>query len=990
MSSVISYVSVNEAINEVFFDGRFAAQPVYLSMDNSIRDEIAILLAVDPEAVSEVICESVRRTFPKKGNIYSWYLFAAERWRSLGMQGPPPFTAMLFTQAFAAELMEEEGNFASHNYYYRLSQVTGRDREELRAPMQTAEFMWMYLNDWLKANNYSLGRPTAYSNRRTSRYVDWPLSQAIVRASDRYRFHDLFERFGFSGSETVTRQEMAHYLANWLPTRAQNTRLKRAWEKKELRDRVVEAAIAELSIWSASGKAGSAINQGRTTRLSLVINIVPRFPRQTLELYLGYQGDQIDPVCLSGDGGRFQVANEHFGSIATISPSPFEGNSQALGQRHVFEDKDHGSKFDWGPRLVIPFSMPTQGSAWIEASRVGFGTNHMLLVRDARDLPAIVETFLADKASKLPTRTTSGQLLGLPEGWVLYTNVQLHVADFLPPNEDLECLVPVGAGTVLDFSGGLELFRGIYHPLSRPVARLAAPSSPLRLDFVPLGKTAASSSVSSPETEISISLSSVEDVNDGIIVNGYLGNELVETEEILLRDADRATPLRRDGKGLIEYQSLMSATVPSDAALRVVGMSVHGVSSLPVTTMHTGIYASVLAGEVESTQAVVYSHPVEFNVSRNACIHLWPFEMVPENTPRGTPFKSTCSYCKQTLVLIYRPRQKPSALTVLKPVKRQFELPPMPVPVSKKDESVNHGILMDALSCLGSGSWGKFESLLEALSPEPQYARQVAHHYNMLGHLDLEQRQGSGAIRSWCVPPPTINVVGSERTFLAGFRSSKLIKEISERIEIAGGRIIIEDGKRGPACIFTDGVGIDGLRDAMDGVQDPHARPVTMNETPALSIAAACLALGVMEESLSPASIGRVRNLQKFDLTRARWDDAEEVKGSGCYRWNDGFQAYAFVGEDGLALTGSYQVTKLLAARAKGVRLHSYNPETQVFQASLGCEPPGLLSRALAACSGKLPTIEGGAAKYHGVTPEVASIVLKILYGGTNENTQSK
>jgi hypothetical protein len=988
MANVLRYVPVNEAINSVFFDGRFAGQPVYLSMDNCIRDEIAALLAVDPETVAEAICESVRRTFPNKGNLYEWYLVTAERWRSGGMNGPPPFTALLFTQAYAAEQMEEEGNFASHNYYYRLSKVTGRDREELQAPMRAAEVMWMYLNDWLKANNYALGRPTAYSNRKTSRYVDWPMSQAIVRASDRDRFHDLFERFGFSGSETVTRQEMGHYLANWLPARAQSSRLKRAWEKKELRDRVVEAAIAELSIWSASGKAGSASMQRRTTRLSLVVNIVPRFPRQTLELHLGYQGDQIDPVLISGEEGSFQIANEHFGSIATISPSPFEGNGEALGLRHVFEEKANGRKFDWGPRLVIPFSMPPQGSAWIEASRVGFGTPHMLLVRDARNLPAIVETFLADKVSKLPTRTTHGQLSGLPEGWVLYTNVQLKVADFLPLNEDLECLVPVGAGTVMDFSGGLELLRGIYHPLARPVARLAAPTSPIRLDAVPLGATAATASVSSSETELSLSLSSVDGVHDGIIVHGYLGDELVESEEILMRDADRATPLRRDGKGLLEHSSLMSATPPAGAALRVVGMSVEGELSLQSPTVDAGTHDAILVGEVELSQAVAYSKAVEGRASRKACVHLWPFEMVPENTPSGTPFKSTCSYCKQTLVLIYR--RRPTAVAAPKPVIKRFDLPSMPTQECNRGVSADHDILMDALSCLGSGSWGKFESMLEALSREPLYARQVAQHYAMLGHLDFEQRQGSGAIRSWCVPPPTINMVGSDRAFLAGFRSSKLVKVVRERAEIAGGKVVTENGNRGPASIFVDGLGIDKLRDALDGVQDPHARQVTVNEAPALSIAAACLALGRIEESLSPVSIGRVRNLQKFDLTRARWYDVEEVIGGGCYRWNDGFQAYAFVGEDGRAQTGSYQVTKVLAARASGVRLHAYEPETQVFYSSLGCEPSGLLSRALVACSGKLPTIEGGTATYHAVTPAVAGSVLKILYGGKNDISQSK
>jgi hypothetical protein len=984
MVDVLPYAFVNDAINRVFFDGRFAAQPIYLSMDIGIRDEIATLLAVDPDTVSSVICESVRRTLRKEGDLYAWHYSAARLWRSQGMKAPPPFTALLFTQAFAAEQMEEDGNFASHNYYHQLSKVTGRDRETLRAPMRAAARMWMYLNDWLKANNHILGRPTAFSNGTTSRYVEWPMSQAIVRASDRDRFHDLFERFAFSGSETVTRQEMAHYLANWIPGRAQNSRLKRAWDKKELRDRVVEAAIAELATWTARSKDGFKSTQGSITRLSLIANIVPRFPRMILELHLGYQGDQIDPVRVSGDGGDFHIANEHFGSVATLSPSPFQGNGEALGHRHMFASKAHGRKFDWDPRLVIPFSMTPQGSAWLEASRVGFGTPHMLLVRQTRDLPAMVETFLVDKVSKVPTRTTPEQMPGLPEGWVLYTNVQLRVADVVPPSEDLECLVPVGAGSVMDFSEGLELLRGIYHPLALPVARLAAPSSPLRLDVLPIGANAASATVSSTDTELFLPLSGIEGSYDGLIVKGYLGNELVESEEVLLRDADRATPLRRDGKGLLEYASIISAAPPAACEINVVGMSVRGELPTQALELDADPQTAVLVGEAEGIQAVISSQAVTGIVPPKACIHLWRFEMVPENTPRGTPFKSTCSYCKQTLVIIYRQKKLPSASAVAapKPVVRCFDLPPMRAPERKQVAGVDHGIFIDALACLGSGSWGKFESLLEALSPEPQYARQVANQYAALGHLDLELHQGSGAIRSWCVPPPTINIAGSDRAFLAGFRSRKLIEKIGERAEIAGARITIEDFKNGPSSVFIDGLSVDRLRDAMNGIQDPHGRQVTVNEAPALSIATACIALGGIEESLLPVSIGHVRNLQKFEPARARWGDVQEVQGCGCYRWNDGFQAYAFVSQDGRAHTGCYQITKLLAARAEGLRLHAYDAKAGTFHCSLGCEPPGLLSRALVACSGILPTFKGGMATYRGVTVEVASIVLKALYGG--------
>lgn len=227
MTDGLTYALVNDAINEVFFDGRFAAQPVYLSMDSAMRSEMAARLSASAGTIEDVICDTVRKTLVRSADPFVHHASRARKWHSDGMRTPPPFLAVLYSLAYAAELMEEEGRFASNNYYIRLEQVTDIERELLKRGMKRTEYLWLALNHWLVENNHVLGRPTAFTNGSTWRYVDWPVSQAIVRASDRDRFHDLFERYGFTGSETLSRREMAHYLDSWMRSGHANGRLRK-------------------------------------------------------------------------------------------------------------------------------------------------------------------------------------------------------------------------------------------------------------------------------------------------------------------------------------------------------------------------------------------------------------------------------------------------------------------------------------------------------------------------------------------------------------------------------------------------------------------------------------------------------------------------------------------------------------------------------------------------------------------------------------------
>lgn len=982
MPAELLYPSVNDAINDVFFDGRHAGQPVHLTLDADARIELARRLGVDPDTVENAVCKCVSRSLRRIGNPYERFVRDGQAWRRRGMSDPPPFTAVLFMLAHAATLMAAEETFASNNYYHRLSQVTGLTRDVLARHRGSMEEMWLAINDWLVAKNHMLGRPTARPMHTTWRYVGWSISQAIVRASDRELFHDMFQRFGFIGSEALSSRDMERYLATWMLTSGPNNRLRNAWRNAALQERVAEAAVAELASWNARvAKLQAADGQPRRMRLSLVANIVPRFPKAVLELHLGHPGDVIAQADFQANGVAFSIANDLFGDFATISPPPLGAQNVYLGQPHSFERVGGGQGWDWRPRLVIPLSR--RGTLWVEVPRVSFGVPHAILVRDTQNLARDVEAYLMQAAMKEPAIATPATLPGLPAGWVLYTDVQVGRNDVNPSKDDLDCLVPVGEQGVLEVSAGLQLWREFYHARSMPTLTLIAPSGPATIECLslPAAKTVvASASSEGSEVQLTIDAASLPPPS-GIEVRGYSAGKLVDSREVYFRDAGNPLPLARDGRGMLAYSAIASAG-PRDprAAPNVIGYFAEGTFAACETVTQPRSLSLPHGGEEDSQEVALVDDPVT-HAANQACIdrgyHIWRFPTVPDNTPRGTPFHGRCTDCSQELVILYRRRARHA--TTAMPARRP--LPPMQVPGSPTGvPSVDHDLLLDALGFVGNGTWGRFESLLQLGEAAPYLARQVAQDLFLLGFIDLELRQGMNAIKSWCVTPPTLAFASERRAFLSGFRSASLLASLRAAASAAGGRMVEERRAGRPAFAWIEGLDATAAIEAFADIRDPHGRMVGVVADAGPALARACLSLGGLRDALSPASVGRPRNLQRFDPRTAKWSEVESASAPGAYRWNEGTQSYAFVDEVGAAHCGPHNVIKLLAARAVGIRLQAYDKENRTFSSTLGCEPPGLLARALVACSGNLPTISGGIISYGHVSPDVATCVLAALY----------
>lgn len=978
------YSRINEALNQVFFDGRFAGQLIYLSLDNEMRDELAHKLGCDPSEVEDQICACVRRFLGKDGDPYGKTSADTRIWQRSGMNSPPPFTGILFCLSHAAALMAADGAFGANNYYLRLSQLTGLARDILSSNRMATERFWEGLAAWLLQNNYALGRPSARATNAW-RFVGMAMSQAIVRASDRLHFHDMFEKFHFSGSESINTKDMEHYLSAWMATAGPTPRLKKVWRDEELRERVAESAIAELAIWSRGSSTPSANGTPRPVRMLLLANLVSGFPRHSLELHLGRVGDAgpRGPFTLRGSGSSFYLANEIFGGVATLSP-PIMGEAGKSLSSTVQLDAPSGSKeagLEWESRLIIPLAMNAQANTWMEVQRVAYGVPNLVLVRDANNLPAFVERYFLEACLKMPAKATSSQLEGLPQGWVLYQDVQVRQV-LEPDKREFECLVPIGDDGALMLEGGLQLLPGFFHARGAPTASFVAPAGPTRIEATSLNGSVISS-VESDAAECCLSLSDIAlTQRDAISLLASRGKDRAASKEVFFRDAGRPHPLNQDSRGQLAYRSILSAEqVGLSQGMHLEGFTVYG--ELPhLKSFSASMLVQIHEGSSEDVQAAVLASPIARHESTKACLergyHITRYPPIPQNTPPGTPVEGVCTDCKRHEITIYK--RRPTQARVGVPPPARVQMRSIEAKAEDKASTTDHDLLLDALCFLGHGTWARFISLAGAWDGTGQHPREIAHMLFLLGHLDLELRQGTNIVKSWSVPAPSLNFTQVRSAFLSGFRSASLIEDIAASVRSVGGRLVIEEIEGRPPLAVVEGLDEAAAVEALASIRDPLGRALAINADPAGNVARACIGLPGIEASLAPVSVGRSRNLQRFDLATMLWSDVPTVLGSGAYRWNEGLQLYAYVGEDGVANSAAYRVAKLLAARERGVRLHHHDAAGSSFISTLGCEPPGLLERALVACSGRLPTLGKGIAIYNGVPARIASSILSNLY----------
>lgn len=1006
---MIDYGELNKVVNEIIFGGTYAAAPVYLSLEDDERDGLASCLGVPPDKLDVYVGTVVAATLDfGVANIYRMHQLQLRKWQRQNMDTAPPFSALLLTLTLAAERMRNDGAYSATNYYQRLFEVLGtrtnHQKQRIRFAGKYTRQFWHALNLWLTEFDYAFGKPTAKQVNSWA-YVSYALSQSLVRQADRVKFHNLFAQFGLSPNDKLSESEIMLYLHEWMAGSGPSRWLKRLWESPDIRERIASAALDELEHWDGrSADAEFGVTNYR--RLSWLA-ILRRFPRPSVQLHLVAGASDDEPgVTLQLAAGATELAREALASAERVRLESMSGtNLRTLAPEDriklgallltsiELEAEEEGDLYRHDSRPLVPLIKDESGPYYREVTRVSSYTKHLVLCHT--NWAGRIKDYLEESAQPGFTEMKGGNSNGIPSGWTLFLDVELHATPTTEVSDNLQCLVPISSGATVAMSDGLKLAENIWHASAPPQVVVFDGSG-----FV--DTSLQTESIGAKSTIISSTTARTYDPNfigtsnhvlDGMnlkIVGTRDGKQVVQ-RSMAFRSA--RTPRRRAGleanyayplnsayggfwgfsaKPLEELEPrrpcVRGMLVTGELEDLETGYDVTGSGSMPIWVetqeQHHGFNMASVTGD-EATCILrgyhyficePYLGPGQGEVSRTMqCRDCHIFQIAAQSKRLRRKRGGHRSIA----------RKHASNLRI----------------VRKSEAVVSPDSVYDAVCYLGSGTWASLVPVLSVLVAEPWEVTIVRDELVDLGLIDLVLDYNFGQPRYWSCSPPTLVLTQAGTAFLAGFRNAQLIRDLKERLDrIAGPHRVIRQEFAPLAHLWNvKNLGVDAVRHQCKEIRGPLERPIAVVKSPGVQVANQMPSIDEMRKHMNPIQVEEGDDIERFDPKSCKWEQAE-LRSVGAYRALFRGRRYFYRAADGSALEAGPELVKILAARDEGVRLHAYNEAEDSFECVIGCKPPGLFRRALVSASGVQCSTSGHRHVYRQVPKALAALVLHKLY----------
>jgi hypothetical protein len=215
------YARWQERLAELFFAGR-EDQPVVLFVD---RDELQ-RLAQPGEDGARSLASAVREVVDVRlGTAMFWRASRLQKsWRQTGA-APPPTLPILALSVLAASEMRSDASARRHAYYLRLARSLLPDGAQpdidalLHLLRERGAFlavveMWEQLDRWLGERAGAFGKSTIRGDPEQTR-IGYPLSQTLVRRSDRAALTRFFAKLNLKSSGVPGPDSLTRMLQLW-------------------------------------------------------------------------------------------------------------------------------------------------------------------------------------------------------------------------------------------------------------------------------------------------------------------------------------------------------------------------------------------------------------------------------------------------------------------------------------------------------------------------------------------------------------------------------------------------------------------------------------------------------------------------------------------------------------------------------------------------------------------------------------------------------
>ena len=468
---------LNEIIAEIIYSEEKSGLPVHLDLDDDSIASIESLHGITPQEFRDHLVSAVARVHKNYDflKIFSEFGEATRRWVRKGdFLTTPPALSLLAVLSIAADEMVAEENISANNYYSRLSKVLARsggiapDPTKLFAKYRLeAVQLWESLVTWLEAWQGDRGKPTVplpgdSADNDARKYIRMPISQALLRESDRTNLYKMFTANNLDPAMSVSEELMSVLLEQWAMSSHATSQLKKIWKVEEYRESLVLLVISTLNTWpGAEAEADGVTTTSSKVGLTLVLDKWMNRAEFGIEIrYAGSKSpNEIEIRTADESYVRSLVVPAGPTSVRIADLSAFETSSLIDGIVDI-KNGDIGLKGLRRPRAIVPMIFQLASNEYIEVAGVAMGSLHGLLVRNSteNDLVSKVQELLTDVARPGWNEVDTPRFAGFPEEWTLFQNVDIVVPFDVQSlkYKFLEVLVPLEAPSI-QLSNGFKI-----------------------------------------------------------------------------------------------------------------------------------------------------------------------------------------------------------------------------------------------------------------------------------------------------------------------------------------------------------------------------------------------------------------------------------------------------------------------------------------------------------------------------------------------------
>ena len=1032
------YEELNDLLCEVMFSKEKSLRPVYVEIDEQVEIDLLEFFDCKSDEIRRNISTMVAERISQTGSSQDPFIGIHRNlllWRKSLAQATSnyPEIPLLLTFTFAAVDMGGDGKHDPNAYYPRLHEMLKISEEGALAESYRnfSSYLWGSLNYWLDTvhnGQYGVGTAHSIGNHK---HVGYPLSQALIRSTDRKKLPRLFRRNGFPAFSSVIENDIEPIINEWVSAdehafgsyKAPSKPFIRLWEQFDAREKMCTLICRELESWDGSvpkilREDGALVDDDEllvrleATRTS--------FPTSKLNISFAVSGftmkekRSIDVLDASNIKHSIALAVDPSGWMRpNVADLPI--SDQDLLEKGLNIEYEASLKASRPPKKVVVLRLDDLTHRYREVERIELGVRSMVLVQDFKDILNSVREIVTTCARPTPKEINSSDLPGLPQGWVLFTDVEL----FQPPSPDLvkhsnlESLKPVNSGS-LTFSSGFQLpgrTQKWHGAIGLEIRATVIGSTKLivRIERYEDGEIDWTENTEySQQTVIhKINKNQLEDGDYKVHILVGENLELFASRNLYIRSADSPDQETWKNAERLVYDlgkspsaALVASPLISEEYLHIDGAipvfehqsQLNSTTRIPQETEWWGTKTAIMESKVKNFSLAETSNYPCFEKGN----HYLEYPTAEPNKS-GTGFLKTesgkiegvCKYCG----LVRRSPGDPWVLARMHErtlVKKEVTSIEINLPkVSIKDLPtvdsliINPDHALDALMHLGGGSDGYISSVASNVDPSALFRHEFVRTLEQLAHIDVS-RDALFQIQGWEINPSII-VKTADDFFLTGYWPTSYWSQLLEKF---GDDRVMDIPEQGTASRMTlNSVGMAALKEALLELEI-HAEIV---ESPSVEMLKILPDLRGAALGLPSVSSSIFDEVCVYDPEQNTWRPTSEARPTkvGGYRISSAYRnQYVIVTADDLE---NQRIRYCSAEFAKFYEtavsvkkpLFSYRKSQQILLVPRGASLPGMYGRAAVMASGYLPKLDnsGRYLVYGQISMEFAELLAARLGG---------